>query len=249
MRATPAPISRGLATQSITCRVVIRCDSQAHDPGMTPPWATMELPLARTKERGPAQSARGCQYFQCRLCGSTVRPRIPACASNATIAGTSSGVDGRPTHFIATGPLAMQWMAIRGSARHEELGERCDAPAAHLDEIHQLGRHDRAGDLGVNVDPPVDRGPHTLDRERQELVAAQLERLHEYREPGADHAHAAGVERDPFAIAGAPDPQAGVAGEHPAQTLEVPVHTRRVQLPHQPFNLQAIRHPLTPSAL
>ena len=54
---------------------------------------------------------------------------------------------------------------------------------------------------------PMGRRACPLDRQRQQLVAAETEGLHQYRQPRPDVADATCVNRDGLAVAGARNPQ------------------------------------------
>src|SRR5215469_7812169 len=63
--------------------------------------------------------------------------------------------------------------------RHEELDVRGDTCATHVDEVNQLGRHDHARDLRVDVNPPVRRRTWHIDAQGEKGVLAEPERLHQ----------------------------------------------------------------------
>src|SRR5207237_8213602 len=167
--------------------------------------------------------------------------RNPAGASSATMAAASAGVEGRIERLIGRHRRSSCERRVRSwrSARHEEFDERADAPVTHLDEIDELGRDQRAGDLGVYVDAPVSRGSCALDGERAQFVAAQPEGLDQDAKPGADLADAGGGDRDRLAVARACDAQPRIGGEAWAHPPETALATGGVQALQELVHLDA----------
>src|SRR3979490_34155 len=125
---------------------------------------------------------------------------------------------------------------------HEKLRIGCNAAVPNSDDIDQLGQYRGARDLRADSSAPMHGSRLAVDDHRKNLRVAELERLDQQCEPGANFTQAGRFDRHRAGVARARDLQSGFLFKCPAKRFEVAAQSRGIEVSKQALDFEPIRH-------